>query len=224
MCHFCNLFEGKFFVEAEDKNLAIERLDAHEGCGQAGSVFEAGVLLEGSGGVGGDLKLGGVVVLMGGFDDLVEAGHGAFAAEVDDQIAGNGEEPGVEACLGIELSTADENAHPDLLKEVFGLFSAASEVKQVTHEAVLELNDELVEQAGILTLESLGDGQALLVGEFTRLSLNGGGPLADAGAEHTHTTYRRRKRFPGRSFFVYFVECVGFWEPEAGFERELPEC
>src|SRR5581483_530300 len=98
------------------------------------------------------------------FEQLVEAAGGPFAPLVDNQIAGDGEEPGFEPRLDIELTATDENPHPDLLEEVCGHLAVSGEKKQVAQQPVLIADDQLVEQACFLSFETVRDRQALLPG------------------------------------------------------------
>jgi hypothetical protein len=60
------------------------------------------------------------------------------------------------------LAAANENAHPDLLKKVFGGFAVTGEEEQIAQQPVLVADDELIEQAGFLVLEPMGDGKTFL--------------------------------------------------------------
>ena len=156
--HTRDLFQRELFVEAKNKDFSVVRFKLEENFGYLGGVFAGSELFERRGAGHGDLE-GAVVVAS--FAHLVERGHGALAGEIDDEVAGNGEEPGVEAGLAVVLGSAEEDAHPGLLEEVFGDFALAGEEEQVTQEAVLIELDEVIEQLWILTLEATRDLRAL---------------------------------------------------------------
>jgi hypothetical protein len=101
-----------------------------------------------------DLKGEGPVVIATGFEKLIEAGHGALSALVDNEIARDGEEPGLESGLAVELGAARKNAHPDFLENVFGLFAIAGQEKKVAEKTVLEPYDELIKQGRIFAFKS----------------------------------------------------------------------
>ena len=163
--HAGDLFEGELFVEAEDEDFAVVGLELEEDFGDLGGVFAGAELFEGGGAVDGDLEGAGVAVF-GAFAHLVEGGHGALAGEVDDEVAGDGEEPGVEAGLAVVLSAAQEDTHPGLLEEVFGDLALAGEEEEIAQEAVLVELDELVEDLGVLALEAARDGDVFLLAAF----------------------------------------------------------
>jgi hypothetical protein len=60
------------------------------------------------------------------------------------------------------LAPAYQYPHPDLLKEVLGHLPVAGQIKQVAQQPVLVANDQLVQQAGVLPLETRRYGEALL--------------------------------------------------------------
>ena len=143
-------------MKAEGEDLAVVRLELEKDFGDLGTVFAAGELLEWGRSVDGNFK-GPLVVA--GFAHLVERGHLALAGEIDDEVAGDGEEPGVEAGLAVVLGAAEQDAHPGLLKEVFGDLALAGEEEQVAQEAMLVELDEAVEESGVVALEAAGDGE-----------------------------------------------------------------
>ena len=154
-------------MEAEDEDFAMEGVELEESRRDAFAVFVSGKVVEGGGTIRSDLKVHGAVVFAGAVYQLIEAGHGALATLVNDEVAGDGEEPCFKAGLTVELSTADEDAHPDFLEEILGHFAVSGEVKEIADEAVLVADDELIEEAGIVALESLGDSKTLLPHLFT---------------------------------------------------------
>src|ERR1700722_15218881 len=98
--HLGYLFQRQLFVEAENEDLAVVGLELEQDLGDLGGVLAGLELLEGRGAVDGDGEGAGVRVFTG-FAHLVERGHSAFAGEVDDEVAGDGEQPGVEASLSV---------------------------------------------------------------------------------------------------------------------------
>lgn len=104
----------------------------------------------------------GAVIIAGAFKEFVEAGHGALATVVNDEVTGDGKEPSVKTGFTVVLAAADENAHPDLLKEVFGEGTVVGEVEEIAEEPMLKARNQLVEELGILALEPGGNGQILL--------------------------------------------------------------
>ena len=90
-------------------------------------VFEVADAVEGCGVVGCNFEAHGPIVVPGAFNELVEAVHGALTALVDYEVACDGKQPGFEAGLAIELATADQNAHPHFLKQIFSRFAIACE-------------------------------------------------------------------------------------------------
>ena len=89
----------------------------------------------------------------------VETGWLLAAHVVDGQVARDGEEPGAEAVLVVELVAAFEHANPGFLEKVFGQFAASCQVHEIAEQAMLVLFDQTVEQVGIATklgLETLG--------------------------------------------------------------------
>jgi len=153
-----DLFEGKIFEEAEDEDLAGVGFERVEDFVDLGAVFADLDLLEGGRIVNGELD--GAVVL-GAVRELVEADGGALAGEIDNEVAGDGEEPSVEAGFAVVLGAAEEDADPGLLEEVFGDLAVAGKEEEVTEEAMLVLLDEPVEEVGVLPLEAAGDGGVL---------------------------------------------------------------
>ncbi len=86
-----------------------------------------------------------------------------FAAHViDDEVVRDGEEPGAECVLVVELVTAFEHADPGFLKQVFRQFAASGQVQEIAKKAMLVLLDQTVEQVRISTSKSTSDLRALL--------------------------------------------------------------
>src|SRR5579862_3775923 len=151
-----------FLMEAQHQAFAIEHVDLQEHLGNAMTVFEAGKVIEGGGLGVGKLEAHGPVVVIRAFEEFVQAGDHALAAIVNDQVARNGEQPGIEARLAVKLPAADQYPHPDLLKEVFGQFAAAGQKEQVAQQTMLIADDQFVQQTGFLLLEPGGDGKVFL--------------------------------------------------------------
>ena len=103
-------------METKNKDFAVEGIELQEcGC-DLFTIFDIGDQVEGAGIVVGHLEGEGAVVVATGFKKLVEAGHGAFAPLIDNEVPSDGEEPGLEAGFAVELAAASKDAHPDFLK------------------------------------------------------------------------------------------------------------
>ncbi len=120
----------------------------------------------GVGSIVGNFKAHRAVVVASRLEKLVEARHGALAALIDHQVAGDGEEPGFKPRLPVELRATHQHPHPDLLKKVFGLFAVRGEIKQITHQTVLIADNQLIQQPGFLPFEAFGDGEVFLPNLF----------------------------------------------------------
>ena len=153
-------------MKAQHQDLPVERFHGEQRSRQPLAIFSAGELIERRGSIGWNLDGRWTIVVSGSLEHLIQAGHGAFAAQIDDQVAGHGEEPGIEARLAVELPAAHQNPHPDFLKEILGLFAVAGQVQEVAEQAMLIAHDQLVEQPGILALQPLGDSQTFLADQF----------------------------------------------------------
>lgn len=69
------------------------------------------------------------------------------------QIAGQGEEPGIEIALRIEMMNFFGHAHPGLLEQVLGLGGLADEPQKVAVEAILVPGNERRQGIHIATAE-----------------------------------------------------------------------
>ena len=159
-------------MEAQDQNFAMEGIEGEERFGDELSAFEGGEMIEGGFLVAGNFE---GALFVAGLAEFFEAGHGAAAAQIDDEVAGDGEEPGIEAGIAVELGAAHEHTHPGFLKKVFGDFAIAGEVKEVAEEAVLIFENQLVEDMRVMTLEAFGYAGILgahLAGELERCCLH----------------------------------------------------
>ena len=76
--------------------------------------------------------------------EILEAGHFFAARNIDNQVAGDGEQPGFEFGFGIVLMAAFEHANPGLLKKILGQFAIARKIDQIAQKPVLVLLDETV--------------------------------------------------------------------------------
>ena len=93
-----------------------------------------------------------------GIEQSVEALHFFLALPVDDQVARDAEEPGLEFVFAVVLVAAFEDANPGFLKKIFGALAARSQIEQIAEEPVLILLDQLIEEIGVAALEPLGEG------------------------------------------------------------------
>ena len=91
------------------------------------------------------------------FAQLFEARHSALAAQVDQKIPGDREQPGVEACRAVVLGAARQHAHPGLLEQVLGHVAIAGEEEQVAQQPVLILHNQAVQQLRIVPAKPLCD-------------------------------------------------------------------
>ena len=119
-------------------------------------------------------------LVVAAFAHLVEAGHGAFAGEIDDEVARDGEQPGVEAGLAVELRAAQQHADPGLLEEILRDLAVAGEEEQIAQQPVLKLFDQAIEQLGILALQALRDDEGICLG----LGDGGSGDVRDRHRSH----------------------------------------
>ena len=106
---------------------------------------------------------------------------------IDDQVARDGKQPGVEPRLPVELCAAHQDPHPDLLEQILCHLAIARQIKEIAQQAVLIADNQLVKQASVLTLEPLRNGQALL----PNLVVNcGGGTLNKEGVNRRGGAHR----------------------------------
>src|SRR5580658_5012733 len=172
-------------MEAEHQHFAVQGVEPEQCPGDPLAVFEVGDAVKGSGLAVLGLEAHGTIVVMVALKELIEAAGGALAALVDDQVARDGEQPGLKPRLPVELAAAHEYAHPDLLKKIFGHLSMSCEIKKIAQQAVLVADDQLVEQPGILTLEPLCNSQIFPA----RQLISGGGRTKSGkcGSKAHHT-------------------------------------
>src|SRR3954447_11579026 len=151
-----DLVEREFLVKAQYQDFTAERVQSEERFGNPLAVLAHDAGIEG-GGVAGCRLEGAVIVACIG--KLLEASHGALPAHVNDQVASDGEEPGIEAGGAVVLTAALEHPHPGLLKEIFGELAVAGEVEQIAEETMLIGEDEGVEELDIALLQAARDGE-----------------------------------------------------------------
>jgi hypothetical protein len=166
--HPRNFLQRHFFVEAENEHFAMKRVEREESFSDELAAFESGEMLERSFLLADHFER---AFFVAGLAHFLEAGHGTAAAEIDDEVAGDGEEPGIEARIAVELSAAEEDTHPGFLEEVFGELAIAGEIEQIAQEAVLVLQNQLVKELGVMALEAFGDAGVFgpdLIGELER--------------------------------------------------------
>src|SRR5580658_4268748 len=167
-------------MEAKREHLAIAWLERLHDSGELGRILAALELLKGRRALLCDLEW---TFVLATITHLVERGHGAFPREVDNEVARDGEDPGVEARLAVVLRAAPEDADPDLLEEVLSHLALVRQEHEITHQPMLIGLDEMVEQLRVLPLEA-----ASYRSVFT-LNLSGGfGGQCDRGL---HVQYRR---------------------------------
>jgi 23S rRNA (guanosine2251-2'-O)-methyltransferase len=152
-------------VEAEDQHFAVKRLQGKQSFGYPLSILARLIGLKGGGTLGGHVEGTAVFAC---FAHGFQAAHSALPPHVDDQVAGDGEQPGIESGLAIELIAALQYPHPGFLENIFCHLPVPGEVEEVTQQAMLILNDELIEQLRIVALEALGNDSVLVVGLIER--------------------------------------------------------
>src|SRR5215472_8054130 len=153
-----NLFERELFVEAEREHLAIARLQRQHDRGELSGILATLELLERRRAFLRDLER---ALIFAALAHLIERRHGALAREVDDEVAGDGEDPGVEAGFAVVLRSALEDTNPDLLEEVFGHLALVRQEHEIAHEAVLISLDQTIEQLRILPFQAASDRSVL---------------------------------------------------------------
>src|SRR5882757_3303825 len=130
----CDLFERELLVKTKDENLTVVRFQLQQHLRDLSGVLTGLKLFERRWAVHCDLKR---PLILSVFVHLVEACHGALAGEVDDEIAGDGKQPGVEPGLSVVLRSAQQHPHPGLLEEILGDLASAGEEEQIAQQAVL---------------------------------------------------------------------------------------
>src|ERR1700735_4821897 len=148
-------------METEDQYFTMERLERQQSLGDALPVLVGLICLKRRRTVSGHIEGPAVFAR---FAPRFQAAHGSLAAHVNDQVAGDGEQPGIEAGLAIELVASLQYTHPGLLEDIFRSLAVAGEVEQVAQQAMLVLNDQLIEQLRIVALQPLGDEGILVAG------------------------------------------------------------
>jgi len=103
-------------MEAEHQDLAIKRIELEKSGRDLFAVFDVRHTVKGTGLVVGNFECERTIIVAAAVKEFVEARHGSFTALVDDEIAGDGEEPGFKAGFAVELSTPGKDAHPDFLE------------------------------------------------------------------------------------------------------------
>jgi len=161
-----NFFEGHLLVESQNEDFSMQRLQSQQRVGDELAAFEGIEMVEGRLFLAGDLEGAIIVAVVAHF---FEAGHGAAAAKIDDEVTRDGEEPGIEARLAVELGAAGEDTHPGFLEQVFGELAVAGEIEQIAQQAVLVLEDELVEDLRIVATEPLDDEVVFAMNLFRKL-------------------------------------------------------
>src|SRR5205823_13888180 len=77
--------------------------------------------------------------------------------QVDPEVARNRKAPCVQPCCAVILGSSQENPHPALLEEILRNLALACHEKEITHETMLIALNQLIEQFGILPLQSVSD-------------------------------------------------------------------
>ena len=150
-----HFFDLQFFLEAQDEDFAIDGGNFSQG----GLNIFRGLLRK-------DLVERGKIFFVGelermlllGIGEGVEALRFSGALPINDQVAGDGEEPGLEFGFAVVLVAAFEDADPGFLEKIFGALFVAGDVDEVAEQAVLILLDQAVEQVGVAALQAAGDG------------------------------------------------------------------
>jgi hypothetical protein len=173
-------------MESQDENFPIERVKLEQ-CGRdLFAIFNIGHAIKWAGLVVGDLKSQRTVIIPAGLEEFIETGHRSLATLVDHEIAGDGEEPGFESGFAVELAPAGQHTHPDFLEQVLGLLTVSGEEKQITEQAMLIPNDQLVEQTGILSFKSLRNSKILQPDLLISRRDNSRGEECANGRNRTH--------------------------------------
>src|SRR6202140_1619260 len=93
-----------------------------------------------------------------GMCEGVEALSFLLPLPVDDQMPGDGKEPGLELGPAVVLMTAFQHADPGLLEKILGAFAVAGDVEKIAEQPVLILLDEGVEQFRVAAFQAQGQG------------------------------------------------------------------
>ena len=94
--------------------------------------------------------------------EIFEAGKFLAARNVDNQIARNGEQPGLEFGFAVVLVAALKHANPGFLKQVLGERGIAREEQEITVEALLVLLNEAIKEIRIAAAEASGQDLAFV--------------------------------------------------------------
>ena len=97
-------------------------------------------------------------MLLFGIGQRIEALRFLGALPVNDEVTGDGEEPGLKSRSTVILVAALEDADPSFLKKIFGALFVSRDVDQVAEQAVLILLDQAVEQVRVAPLQAARDG------------------------------------------------------------------
>lgn len=96
-------------------------------------------------------------IVVAAFTHFVQTGHRAAAPQIDHQITRDGKQPRVEARIAVELGAAQQHPHPRFLEKILGHLPIAGEIQQIPQQPVLILQDEFVQQLGIVPLQTRRD-------------------------------------------------------------------
>jgi hypothetical protein len=174
-------------MEPEHQHFAVQRVQPHQRGSNPLAVFKIRHPVEGRRLVVRDLEGHGPVVFAAALEQLIQAAHGPLAPQVDNQIARDGKQPGLKTRLAVELPAPHQNPHPDLLEQVLGHLAVPGQIQQIPHQPVLVADNQLIQQPGILALQAIGNGQALLPRQFLFGSGNGRGKHRLGGGEGHHS-------------------------------------
>ena len=87
----------------------------------------------------------------------VQADRPALACLIHGEVAGDLEEPGVEARATVEGGAALEHPQPGFLDQVLNAVPSAEEIDEVSREAMLEAGHQRVQEREIASLQAKGD-------------------------------------------------------------------
>src|SRR6266581_7068248 len=93
-----------------------------------------------------------------GIGQRIEALRFPGALPINDQVAGDGEKPGLEFGFAVVLMAALEDTDPCFLEKIFGAVLVSRDIEKITEQAVLILFNQAVEQVAIAALETAGYG------------------------------------------------------------------
>src|SRR5581483_6170525 len=132
----------------------MERIQLRQSCLHALTIFARSNRIEGRGSGRGDVErvLASVLLLQS-----FEACGRLLARPIDDEVARNGKEPGVELRFTVVLTPAFHHPDPGFLEDVFGEFAVAGEKDEVTKQPVLIALDQAVEEFRVASPQTTGD-------------------------------------------------------------------